>query len=119
MQKSLSEPLHIAGLLAGGWRDAVFEPFRDGVEISTILPGEPAVALLRYHPGSGVPGHRHTGLETILVLEGTKSDERGDYPAGSLVLNPKGTTHRVWSDFGCVVLIQWASPVEFLTEEVL
>lgn len=113
----MAEPLHIANLLAGGWRDAIYQPFREGVEISTILPGEPAVALLRYYPGSGVPAHRHLGLETILVLEGVQSDDRGRYPAGSLVLNPAGTTHRVWSDSGCVVLIQWTVPVEFLTEE--
>ena len=113
----MAEPLHIANLLAGGWRDAIYQPFREGVEISTILPGEPAVALLRYYPGSGVPAHRHLGLETILVLEGVQYDDRGRYPAGSLVLNPAGTTHRVWSDSGCVVLIQWTVPVEFLTEE--
>jgi anti-sigma factor ChrR (cupin superfamily) len=54
------------------------------------------------------------GLETILVLEGSQSDERGTYDAGTLVFNPAGTVHRVWSDEGCVVLIQWAKPVEFV-----
>ncbi|MEM9104547.1 MAG: cupin domain-containing protein [Pseudomonadota bacterium] len=66
--------------------------------------------------GASVPRHLHTGLETILVLEGTQSDERGDYPAGSVILNPKGTVHSVWSATGCVVLIQWQLPVEFLEE---
>ncbi|QYK40739.1 MAG: cupin domain-containing protein [Paracoccaceae bacterium] len=110
----VSDPLCLPALLAGGWRDAVFGPFREGVEISMILPGEPAVALLRYAPGAGVPRHRHRGLETILVLEGVQSDDHGDYPAGALVLNPEGTEHRVWSAGGCVVLIQWNRPVEFI-----
>jgi anti-sigma factor ChrR (cupin superfamily) len=110
----VSEPFHLPGLLGGGWRDAAFAPFREGVEISRLHEGPPAVALLRYTPGAGVPAHYHRGLETILVLEGAQSDDRGTYPEGSLILNPEGTSHRVWSDEGCVVLIQWTLPVEFL-----
>ena len=110
----MTEPFALLRFLPAGWRDLAWRPFRDGVEIAPILAGEPAVALLRYAPGSGVPRHRHRGLETILVLEGEQSDERGRYPAGSLVLNPEGTIHRVWSEPGCVVLIQWERSVEFL-----
>jgi anti-sigma factor ChrR (cupin superfamily) len=33
------------------------------------------------------------GGEEFLVLEGTFSDERGDYPRGSYVRNPPGTAH--------------------------
>jgi anti-sigma factor ChrR (cupin superfamily) len=109
--------VHLAGLLQGGWTAARYEPFRDGVEIARLHEGPPGVALLRYAPGAGVPAHLHRGLETILVLEGTQSDEHGTYPEGSLILNPEGTTHRVWSEDGCVVLIQWTLPVEFLTPE--
>lgn len=105
----------IPDLLSGGWRDAPFRPFREGVEICPIRDGAPAVALLRYAPGAGVPTHLHPGLETILVLDGVQSDEAGDYPVGSLILNPPGSQHSVWSDPGCVVLIQWTLPVEFVT----
>lgn len=91
-----------------------FVPFRDGVEIAEICTGAPAVALLRYAPGASVPRHLHTGLETILVLEGVQSDERGDYPRGALILNPEGSVHSVWSEPGCVVLIQWERPVRIL-----
>ena len=112
----MDKPLAIAGLLNGGWRDLPFEPFREGVEIHKICEGEPAVALLRYAPGASVPRHEHAGLETILVLDGAQSDERGRYPAGTTVLNPKGSKHSVWSDEGCVVLIQWEKPVRFLNE---
>ncbi|MBI1170485.1 cupin domain-containing protein [bacterium] len=111
----MSEPFSLAAFLPDAWRKAAYEPFRDGVEISPIVTGEPAVALLRYAPGAGVPRHRHRGLETILVLEGTQSDERGTYGPGALVFNPEGSVHSVWSDTGCVVLIQWARSVEFVT----
>lgn len=109
----MADPQAFAGLLAD-WRLREFRPFRDGVEISVLREGAPGVALLRYAPGAGVPRHRHPALETILVLEGVQSDERGDYPAGSLILNPAGTEHSVWSEQGCTVLIQWNLPVEFV-----
>jgi anti-sigma factor ChrR (cupin superfamily) len=109
-----------AGLLAGGWRNLAFEHFRDGIEVHWLLKGsdaEPSVAILRYQSGAAVPLHRHTGLETIVVLEGTQSDERGNYTAGTVVLNPVGTEHSVWTRDGCVVLIHWALPVIILGED--
>jgi len=110
----MDDPQAFAALLSD-WRGREFRPFREGVEISVLREGAPGVALLRYAPGAGVPRHRHPALETILVLDGVQSDERGDYPVGSLILNPEGTEHSVWSDGGCTVLIQWNLPVEFVT----
>ncbi|MBS1181435.1 MAG: chrR [Proteobacteria bacterium] len=106
-------------LSAGSWDGLAFEPFRDGVDIHWIRrfeAGGPGVALLRYQPGAGVPRHRHTGLETILVLEGEQSDEAGDYGTGSFAVNAEGSEHSVWSRPGCVVLIQWQTPVIILEE---
>ena len=102
--------------LARGFADQPFEYFREGVEICRLRREDPAVALLRYAPGARVPCHRHTGLETILVLDGVQSDERGDYATGTLILNPEGTEHSVWSEPGCTVLIQWERPVDILEE---
>lgn len=104
-------------LTGAGWRRLPFEPFREGITAHWLQrggPDEPSLAILNYTPGARVPHHRHPGLETIIVLEGVQSDENGDYPAGSLVINPVGTEHSVWSDDGCVVLIQWNLPVLFL-----
>ena len=107
-------PFALSAFLPEAWRAAIYQPFREGVEISPIIDGEPAVALLRYAPGAGVPKHLHRGLETILVLEGSQSDERGTYDTGALVFNPEGSVHSVWSTAGCVVLIHWAKSVAFL-----
>ena len=85
MNRSLTQSLHLIGLIDGGWKSFDFEVFRKGIEICRLSPEEPVVALLRYEPGASVPKHQHKGLETILVLEGEQSDERGNYPAGSLV----------------------------------
>ena len=96
---------------AGGWGE-----LREGVDILR-LAGDPtrgtSVALLRYRPGARVPAHRHPGFEVIYVLSGSQNDERGHYPTGSLVVNPNGLEHSVWSDEGCTVLIVWERPVEF------
>jgi anti-sigma factor ChrR (cupin superfamily) len=107
--------LSFSGLLDGGWRDLAFAPFRDGVEVHWLekaaSENDPALALLRYGAGASVPRHRHLGLETIVVLEGSQSDDNGTYPKGSVVLNAAGSEHAVWSSEGCVVLIHWTRPV--------
>jgi len=113
----MTEPMHFPALLPDGWRDLPYRPFAEGVEIASLRAADPAVALLRYAPGASVPRHEHTGLETILVLEGAQSDERGFYPTGTLVLNPVGSVHSVWSEQGCTVLIQWERPVRFIDQD--
>ena len=108
-----------AGFLSGAWRNLPFDQFRDGVLVHWLMKGgegEPSVAILKYRPGASVPFHSHSGLETIMVLDGAQSDENGTYEAGALVLNAKGTQHSVWSKDGCVVLIQWDLPVILLGE---
>ncbi len=114
MAEGLPSPNVFRGLVPDGWQNMTFEPFRDGVEICHLGRGGPDVALLRYAPGASVPRHRHQGLEVIIVLSGSQSDDHGRYRAGDVVLNPKGTEHEVWSVDGCTVLIQWERPVAFV-----
>jgi anti-sigma factor ChrR (cupin superfamily) len=93
-----------------------YEPLRPGVDILYLYretEGGAATALLKYAPGAEVPPHEHTGYEHVFVLSGEQSDARGRYPAGSLVVNPPGTGHRVWSEGGCLVLVVWERPVVF------
>jgi len=116
LSQPVAAPMVVKDLAGGWWRDCAFEFFREGIEICHPLPGEPAVALLRYAPGAHAPAHLHQGLESIFVLEGSQRDERGTYGPGCLVLNPQGSVHSVTSDKGCVVLLQWVRPVRFLDE---
>lgn len=110
----MPDPAILRSVLQGGWRDLPFEHFREGIEAHWLSRADPQVAILRYAPGASAPRHRHPALETILVLEGVQSDDFGAYAAGDMVMNPAGSAHRVWSDQGCVVLLHWAAPVEFL-----
>ena len=95
----------------------VWEPFRDGIEISSVYRssdgGGPSAAFLRYAPGAKVPQHTHQGFEHILVLEGSQSDANGRHVAGDVVVNPPGTAHAVASEEGCLVLAIWHAPVQF------
>ena len=59
-----------------------------------------ATSLVRYAPGSRFERHSHGGGEEILVLEGTFSDEQGDYPAGTYLRNPIGSNHAPSSEQG-------------------
>lgn len=65
-----------------------------------------ATSIVRYAPGSGYSSHTHDGGEEILVLEGTFSDEHGDYPAGSYLRNPPGSSHQPFSRDGCTLLVK-------------
>ncbi|MFT7286717.1 MAG: hypothetical protein ACI87W_000826 [Halieaceae bacterium] len=65
-----------------------------------------ATSIVRYLPGSQFPAHAHPEGEEILVLEGVFSDEHGDWPAGSYLLNPEGFEHRPFSREGCLLFVK-------------
>ena len=72
------------------------------------IGGEVALAttLVRYAPGSRFPSHSHELGEEFLVLDGTFSDQSGDYGPGSYVRNPPGSHHAPFSADGCVILVK-------------
>jgi anti-sigma factor ChrR (cupin superfamily) len=63
-------------------------------------------SVVRYAPNSSFPAHDHPEGEEILVLEGIFSDEHGDWPAGTYLLNPEGFRHAPFSMEGCVIFVK-------------
>lgn len=63
-------------------------------------------SLVRYEPDSNFPAHDHPEGEEILVLEGVFSDEHGDWPAGTYLLNPEGFRHAPFSKRGCLLFVK-------------
>ena len=63
-------------------------------------------SIVRYAPGAQFPAHDHPDGEEILVLEGTFSDEHGDWPAGTYLLNPEGFRHAPFSKEGCLLFVK-------------
>ncbi|HEX3498656.1 MAG TPA: cupin domain-containing protein [Stellaceae bacterium] len=73
---------------------------RDGGEVAR------ATSLVRYAAGSRFGRHEHGGGEEIFVLDGTFSDEQGDYPAGTYIRNPPGSSHAPFSKDGCTLFVK-------------
>jgi anti-sigma factor ChrR (cupin superfamily) len=63
-------------------------------------------SVVRYEPHSTFHVHEHPGGEEILVLEGVFSDEHGDWPAGTYLLNPEGFRHTPFSRGGCELFVK-------------
>ncbi len=63
-------------------------------------------SVVRYEPDSTFPTHEHPDGEEILVLEGVFSDEHGDWPKGTFLLNPEGFRHAPFSKQGCVLFVK-------------
>jgi len=63
-------------------------------------------SVVRYEPKSCFPAHDHPEGEEILVLDGVFSDEHGDWPAGTYLLNPEGFRHTPFSEHGCLLLVK-------------
>ena len=65
------------------------------------------VVLIRWAPDTAFERHEHSSGEEVLVLEGAFYDELGDYPAGSWVRNPQGTSHAPYTkDEGALVYVK-------------
>lgn len=65
-----------------------------------------ATTIVKFAPGSEFDAHIHGGGEEFLVLDGVFSDESGDFPAGTYVRNPVGTSHKPHTLDGCTILVK-------------
>lgn len=65
-----------------------------------------ATSIVRYAPRSRFSAHVHEGGEEFLVLQGVFQDEHGDYPPGTYVRNPPGSSHTPGSEQGCIIFVK-------------
>lgn len=63
-------------------------------------------SFVKFYPGSFFPPHQHPFGEEIYVLDGTFSDENGDYPAGTYIRNPPGSHHKPFTRDGCILFVK-------------
>jgi len=103
------------------WQHEIpWQPFKEGLEIFRLYgdpESGPSAALIRFKEDGHVPAHTHPGFEHIFVLTGTQHDQNGAAAPGTLIINQPGTTHRVTSEAGCIVLAIYEKPVQFLPED--
>lgn len=76
-------------------------------------------SIVTYKANATFSAHNHPKGEEILVLEGVFSDEHGDYPAGSYIRNPPGSSHRPFSKDGCVILVKLNQFLAHDTQQVV
>lgn len=99
------------------WKDGLWLAPRPGIKVRELYQADDGyrISLVRYAPGAKVPDHLHTGDEHSYVLEGSIKDASGEHFAGSYLLSPMGSRHRVWSDRGALVLTHRLGPIRFLS----
>lgn len=73
---------------------------REGVESGYTT------SIVTYEAGCHFKAHAHPLGEEIFVIEGIFSDEFADYPAGTYLRNPPGSTHSPFSKNGCKILVK-------------
>jgi len=73
---------------------------RDGAEVAR------ATSLVRYAPNSRFTTHQHDLGEEFFVLDGVFQDEFGQYPAGTYVKNPTGSSHTPFTETGCTLFVK-------------
>ncbi len=83
----------------------------DGVERTLLERNENSeyaisTTIVEFKPNSFFSEHVHDSGEELFVLEGTFSDEFGDYPAGTYIRNPHNTKHSPFSKNGCKLLVK-------------
>ncbi len=79
----------------------------DGLAVQPLHEfGGESTYLMRLAPGLDLGRNTHPAGEEILVLEGTFSDEHGDYPAGTWIRDPAGSEHSPFTKSGCALLIK-------------
>ena len=65
-----------------------------------------ASSIVIFHPGSKFDNHTHDNGEEIFVLEGTFSDQYGDYSKGTYIRNPHNSDHIPFSKDGCKIFVK-------------
>lgn len=93
-----------------------WKPLGLGVRQS-ILESENSgsVRLFYIPPGQAVPDHSHNGLEMTLVLQGSFSDDTGQFCVGDLEIADQELEHTPIADTGapCICLAATDAPLRF------
>jgi hypothetical protein len=78
-----------------------------------------ATSIVAYAANSQFAAHEHPKGEEFFVLAGVFSDERGDYPAGTYVRNPPGSSHQPFSREGCLICVKLQQFATYDTQHIV
>lgn len=97
-------------------QDPVWKKLGMGVQQSLLSANsEGSVRLLSIPAGQRVPDHGHGGLELTLVLQGSFSDETGQYGTGDLEIGDEDLEHTpiAGPEMTCICLAATDAPLRF------
>lgn len=76
-------------------------------------------SFVKFSSGSFFPQHTHLKGEELYILDGVFSDENGDYPAGTYIRNPPGSSHKPFTKDGCTLFVKLDQFLENDQEQVV
>ena len=77
------------------------------------------IAILWYTVADGgVALHYHSKTESVYVIDGTQTDDKGSYPTGTVYFNPPGSGHAIRDSSG-FFLLAYASPPDFMKTDLI
>ena len=84
------------------WK-SIYKGFR---EFNIPLKDSDTIKLIKMDPGISAPLHSHNGKEYILVIDGSFSDEYGEYKKGDMQINDQNIKHHptACNKNGCVCI---------------
>lgn len=109
--KSMSVPRVLARIAAAGlaWKHS-----QGGISQASVkLDDNTKCEFIYMAPGSKAPAHTHRGNEVMLVLDGTFSDELGEYKAADFVMRDPSHRHQPSSREGCLCFSVLDGPLVF------
>lgn len=109
--KPVSVPRVLARIAAAGlsWKH-----LQGGISQAAVkLDDNTKCEFIYMAPGSKAPAHTHRGNEVMLVLDGTFSDELGEYKAADFVMRDPSHQHQPSSREGCLCFSVLDGPLVF------
>ena len=111
LDRSVKLPKVLAKAASDG---LVWKQLGAGISQADVKIDEEAhCSFLFMKPGSQTPVHKHQGTETTLVLDGSMSDELGEYGKSDFILRTDNDTHQPKTEDGCLCFSVLDSPLTF------
>lgn len=96
-------------IISANWKEQPMQEVFTGIhacQLWAAKTGAKAI-VVKIEPGGKWQGYdvHEQGSEEIFVIEGTFNDGECDYPAGTFIHNPIGSSHIPQSDTGCLLFV--------------
>lgn len=101
--------MNLEGVVWSEAKDAPVRELNEGVRIRTLWKGENGAKALIFEVDAGCRlaqlDVHEPGPEEVYVVSGVFNDGVRDYPAGTFIHHPAGTSHVPQSETGCTLFV--------------